>query len=97
MKIKLAIVFLALSIGLLSSGCSYTRSGTTKETKIDGTKVDHTNMSQYKKAESCMDIHTREDSSLSVFHAAESAGIKNIVYVDVSYTAKTRCVIVYGE
>ena len=97
MKLKVSTVVGVLIIGILSSGCSYKRSGTAGLTKLDGTQVDYANMSKYKKVETCMKPQSREDSSLSVFDAAKKAGIKNIVYVDKSYTQTELCVIVYGE
>ena len=97
MKIRLSTIVGIVVVGLLVGGCSYKRSGTANFTDLDGTKVDYANMSKYIKTEVCMDRSKREDSSLSVFEAAKKAGIKNVVYVDQSYTQTQLCVIVYGE
>ena len=97
MKIRLSTILGLLAAGLVATGCSYKSAGTSKLTTLDGTKVDYSNMNKYKKAEICMELQSREDSSLSVFDGAKAAGITKVVYVDESYTGTERCVIVYGE
>jgi len=94
---RLLAVSTIIFAGLLISGCTYKTTGTSKMTKIDGTKVDYSNMDKYISSRTCVQVGSREDSSLSVFEAAKKAGIKNIVYVDQTVTRNEVCVIVYGE
>jgi len=93
---KFSVVALVAAL-FMASGCTYKLSGTDSMTKLDGTKVDYSRMNKYKTATSCIDYGSRKDESISILEAAQKAGIKNVVYVDISTLDSKQCVIVYGE
>jgi len=97
MKNNFSIFITLVSVVFMASGCTYKLSGTNSMTKLDGTKVDYSRMNQYKTAKSCIEYGSRKDESISVLEAAKTAGIKNVVYVDISTLDRQQCVIVYGE
>ena len=97
MKRNFLVIVALLSVIVMASGCTYKLSGTNSMTKLDGTKVDYSKMNQYKTAKSCIKYGSRNDESISVLDAAQKAGIKNIVYVDISTLDREKCIIVYGE
>jgi len=84
-----------LLIGLLTTGCTYKVSTTSNQVKIDGSKVDFSNMEQYTRVEQCYQVGT--EGTTSVVRAVQKAGIKYIVHVDYSIKGTEKCAIVYGK
>ena len=89
------IVFFAISVLIVMSGCS--TKVTTKDLKIDGTKIDFSKIDSYKTGTSC--ITFLQGGSTSIADAAKAGGIKTILYVETinDTEAKTTCTKVYGE
>ena len=97
MKKHISMLIMAVSIGLLVSGCTYKRTATSQSTHLDGTKVDYSKMDKYIKAKTCYNVTKTGDASLSILEASKKVGITKIVYVDKTITSNIVCVVVYGE
>jgi len=97
MKKNMSVIIGLITMGLLMGGCTFKRTATSPSTHLDGTKVDYSQMQEYKHVETCYNFKKTEDASVSILEVAKKAGIKEVVYVDKSVTGDITCVIVYGE
>jgi len=97
MKRHLLLLAGMVTVGLLVSGCTYQRTATSQSTHLDGTKVDYSQMDQYKTAKTCYNRTKTNDASLSILEASKKAGITTVVYVDETITDNLVCVVIYGE
>ena len=91
---KRTLLLSTLMLAVIISGCTYKVAHTPDQVRIDGTKVDFSNLDQYKKVEQC--YTRRSEGTASIFEAAKKAGITQIVHVDESVKGDTYCAIVYG-